>query len=69
MTGVPLDEVQDILTADDRCDRCNAQAYVLVILPEDMCLTFCSHHWNEHSDRLIEAAVDVIDETDRLERK
>jgi len=71
MTNVApaVDEEMDILTANDRCDQCGAQAYVLVLFDEDRALTFCSHHWNEHSAKLIEVAIDVIDETDKLSRR
>ena len=69
MTGAPTLDIEDILTANDRCDRCTAQAYVLVMLEQDRSLMFCAHHWNQHSEKLIDIAVDVIDETDKLERK
>ena len=55
-----------LLTAQDRCDACNAQAYVLAILPEDRALTFCGHHWNRHSKKLREVAIEIVDETDRI---
>jgi hypothetical protein len=64
-----VEEDMDILTANDRCDKCGSQAYVLVIFPEDKALMFCSHHWNENSAKLLEVAVDIIDETDKLSRK
>jgi len=64
-----VDEEIDVLTANDRCDKCGAQAYVLVLFPEDMALTFCNHHWHENSARLVELAIDIIDETDKLSRK
>lgn len=68
-TATTLPDVEDLLTANDRCDSCRAQAYVLVILPEDRDLMFCKHHWDMYSAKLIEVAVDIIDETDKLERK
>jgi hypothetical protein len=61
------DEIIDILTVHDRCDACGAQAYVLVILEEDRALTFCHHHWNKNSARLLEIAIDIVDETDKLD--
>jgi hypothetical protein len=62
------DDEQEVylLTAVDRCDACGSQAYVLVILPEDRALTFCGHHWNKHAEKLVEVAVDIVDETDRI---
>lgn len=64
---VSADQEFRILGPEDRCDACNAQAYVLVIFPEDKALTFCGHHWNQHSARLIELAVDIVDETGKIE--
>jgi hypothetical protein len=58
------------LTAADRCDRCQAQAYVRVTVPRtgkpDGELLFCAHHAREHWDRLGEVATSIHDETRRL---
>lgn len=54
------------LSAMDRCDRCNAQAYVRVVLPAGMDLLFCAHHWGTYEDALRPQAAEVIDETHRL---
>ena len=54
------------LAATDRCDRCNAQAYVRVVLPGGLDLLFCSHHWNSNEDALRPQAVEVVDETHSL---
>jgi hypothetical protein len=56
------------LTAADRCDRCGAQAYVRVLLPNGLELLFCAHHNREHSSALTKIAVGIYDETDRLAR-
>ena len=53
------------LTAADRCDRCNAQAYVRVVLPVGE-LLFCGHHARHHAETLRDVAVHIQDETDRL---
>ena len=37
---VSADQEFSILSAADRCDQCGSQAYVLVILPGDLALTF-----------------------------
>ncbi len=63
---VAADQEFSILTVHDRCDKCGAQAYVLVIFESEQSLTFCGHHWNQHAEKLIEIAVDVVDETDKL---
>ena len=57
------------LTAEDRCDRCGAQAYLRVELASGGELLFCAHHAREHGDRLKEIAVAVQDETHRLTTK
>jgi hypothetical protein len=54
------------LTALDVCDRCGAQAYVRVLLPNSGELLFCAHHGREHAKALAKVAVDIQDETGRL---
>lgn len=54
------------LTAQDRCDRCGAQAYLRVELQSGGELLFCAHHAREHGDKLKEIAANVVDETHKL---
>ena len=54
------------LTALDLCDRCGAQAYVRVLLPNAGELLFCAHHGRKHAEALAKVAVDIQDETGRL---
>jgi len=54
------------LTAMDLCDRCGAQAYVRVLLPNSGELLFCAHHGREHAQALAKVAVDIQDESQRL---
>lgn len=54
------------LTALDLCDRCGAQAYVRVLLPNSGELLFCAHHSREYGKKLAEVAVEIHDETGRL---
>lgn len=54
------------LTAEDRCDRCGAQAYLRVELHAGGELLFCAHHAREHGDKLKEVAIHVLDETHKL---
>jgi hypothetical protein len=54
------------LTAEDRCDRCGAQAYLRVELASGGELLFCAHHAREHGEKLKKIAVAVQDETHRL---
>jgi hypothetical protein len=56
-----------VLTASDRCERCGAQAYVRVTLLSGSELLFCAHHAREHEARLREVAVEIHDETERLD--
>jgi hypothetical protein len=53
------------LTTADRCDRCNAQAFVRVVLANGE-LTFCGHHAKALEPRLREQALEWIDETAQL---
>lgn len=54
------------ITALDRCDRCGAQAYVLVRLETGGELYFCAHHARKHGEVLRSMAIEWVDETDRL---
>jgi hypothetical protein len=54
------------LTVADRCDRCGAQAYVLVRLLSGGELLFCAHHAKQYESGLRPIAVEIVDETDRL---
>ena len=55
-----------VLVAEDRCDRCGAQALVRVVLPSGE-LLFCRHHYGKHATALRPMAVRVDDFTDRLD--
>jgi len=61
-----------LLDATDRCDRCNAQAYVKVIGKNGLDLLFCGHHYNKAMDNAIgydnmmKFALEVVDERERL---
>jgi hypothetical protein len=55
-----------LLTAQDRCDACGAQAYYQVNFGETSKLMFCSHHYNANKAKLLKTAVNVRDESARL---
>jgi hypothetical protein len=55
------------LTAEDRCDRCGAQAYLRVELQTGGELLLCAHHAREHGAALKEIAVSLHDETHKLQ--
>lgn len=60
-----MEETEFTLTAMDRCDRCKAQAYVLVKgVSGD--LLFCGHHFHKYEDKLREFAFEIVDERERL---
>ena len=59
------------LTSMDRCDSCDAQAYVKISgIPGD--LTFCGHHYNkimmdpESYTKMMSFMITVLDERERL---
>ncbi len=58
-------EVNNSLTAADRCDECGAQAYIRVELATGE-LLFCGHHGNEKREALEPIAVNWQDETNKL---
>jgi len=60
----PMD--QPPLTADDRCDRCGAQAYMRVTLTSGLELLFCGHHGKEFGPKLAEAGATLDDQLEQL---
>jgi hypothetical protein len=54
-----------VLNATDRCDSCNAQAYVVVkgVTGE---LFFCNHHYVKNEKALSKFAYEIIDERSKL---
>jgi hypothetical protein len=55
------------LSAADRCDRCGARAYLRAVLPSGSELLFCAHHAREHAAALRTVAIEIQDDTERLE--
>jgi hypothetical protein len=55
-------------TADDRCDRCGAQAYTLAKHDEYGELLFCLHHRKNHADTLIDEGWTVVDDYEAISR-
>lgn len=54
-------------TAQDRCDRCGAQAYTLA-RREGFDLLFCAHHSRENRDKLYDDGWEIIDDAAGLEQ-
>jgi hypothetical protein len=67
-TGAPA--LHPVLTGQDRCDRCGAEAKVLALLPAGGELLFCGHHARQHRPRLGEVGAALIPdpEASRLQR-
>ncbi len=55
------------LTSLDRCDRCGAQAYVRVRMNNGGELMFCAHHGRKYDDALRKVAIDIHNDTARLD--
>jgi hypothetical protein len=56
-----------VLDASHRCDRCGAQALVLVMLNSiNKDLLFCGHHWGDNRKALETKDITVVDESARL---
>ncbi|MDQ1484038.1 MAG: hypothetical protein QOF35_2114 [Actinomycetota bacterium] len=53
-----------VLTAAHRCDRCSAQAYVLLSVfvrgAGDRELFLCAHHYRKHEGELMRSGVRVV---------
>lgn len=54
-----------ILTVEDRCDSCRAQAYYVTIFDSGE-LLFCRHHFMKFEDSLREHAFYIIDQSGSL---
>ena len=64
-TTPATDSAERPLTTADRCDVCDAQAYVRVVMLTGE-LFFCGHHARRHADKLKEVALLFQDETSSL---
>lgn len=59
---------EQVLTVFDRCDRCQAQAFVLVKGLNGE-LVFCGHHFAKHEEALYNWAYDIVDEREFINYK
>lgn len=70
-TKEQVEERKWLLTAEDRCDRCSAQAYVSVTGVNGE-LMFCGHHYNkimnnvEGYNNMMAYAYSIVDEREKL---
>ena len=58
-TPIPAVAEPANLTAQDRCDRCGAQAYHLAEMPGGLELLFCNHDFEIHEPKLAEVGARV----------
>ncbi|MFF5939035.1 hypothetical protein [Streptomyces sp. NPDC012508] len=54
------------LTAQDRCDRCGAQAYIRAHFSQQHELLFCAHHGRRYQAALEQQIAKLHNETHRL---
>lgn len=59
---------EQTLSIADRCDRCQAQAFVLVKGLQGG-LIFCGHHFTKHEEALYNWAYDIVDEREFINNK
>jgi hypothetical protein len=59
---------EKVLKIADRCDRCNAQAFILArgIQGE---LLFCNHHYNKFKESIDSWAFEIINEIDSINER
>jgi len=53
------------LTALDRCDRCNSQAYFLTVFEYGE-LMFCRHHFMKYENDLKDISIEIFDQSSDL---
>ena len=60
-----METVERQLKIADRCDRCAAQAFILVkgVSGE---LYFCGHHYTANEEALIKFSYEIIDEREHI---
>lgn len=62
------EQKERMLTLQDRCDRCQAQGWVLVKGLEGE-LIFCGHHFTEHEEALYNWAYEIVDEREFINER
>lgn len=56
------EQMANLLTAQDRCDRCGGQAY-FIAFKDNVSLMFCRHHFLKADDALGARGFSVIDQS------
>jgi len=62
-------EMDQRMNSTDRCDRCGSEAYFMALKDDKHPLLFCVHHGRKHQDHLVNAGWDILDESERIEKK
>ena len=57
------------LNLQDRCDTCQAQAFVAVTLTKGGELLFCNHHYRKNEAKLIPLSSHILDESYKINAK
>lgn len=68
---VPVERpLSNVLNNADRCDQCGAQAFIWVNMPNATAgLLYCRHHFLRNESKLREYAIDIVDETYKINLK
>jgi len=61
-------EVKKVLKISDRCDKCNAQAFVLAQGVSGI-LLFCGHHYHKYEYAITQWAYKIVNELDNINEK
>jgi hypothetical protein len=67
MTTLTEEKQDRVLNLQDRCDKCNAQAFVLIKFISGE-LMFCGHHFNDMELGLRESSYEIIDEREFINK-
>jgi hypothetical protein len=57
---ISLDAIPETLTANDRCDACEARAKHVAVLHNSKVLYFCGHHATKHKDKIVSDGGQVL---------
>ena len=61
-------EVKKVLKISDRCDKCNAQAFILAQGVSGI-LLFCGHHYHKYEYAITQWAYKIVNELDNINEK
>ena len=61
-------EVKKVLKISDRCDKCNAQAFILAQGVSGI-LLFCGHHYHKYEYAITQWAYKIVNEIDNINEK